>query len=197
MITIAIQAGGRSSRMGRDKAHIPLGGKPIIEHLLQRVDGLADEILVTTNNPQAYEYLGLPMVSDIETPGGGALNGLYTALFYAHGETILVLACDMPFVNRPLLAHMLQHSSQADIVVPHHAGGFEPLHAVYRKRSCLPAIETALAQGEKRMISFFPSVDVLSIKSIDLSRLDPDGLSFFNVNTPEDLAKAEELIKKA
>jgi len=148
MLTVAVQAGGRSSRMGSDKALLRLDGIPLIERLLQRVSGLGEEILITTNRPQDYQYLGLRMASDPE-PGAGALHGLHTALEAARGQTVLVLACDMPFVSRPLLEHMLRLAEAADLVVPRRGGEYEPLHAVYSK-GCLPALEAALQQGERR-----------------------------------------------
>jgi len=192
MLTVAVQAGGRSSRMGEDKALLQLDGIPLIERLLQRVSGLGDEILITTNRPQDYQYLGLRMASDPE-PGAGALHGLHTALKAARGQTVLVLACDMPFVSRPLLEHMLQLAEAADLVVPRRGGEYEPLHAVYSK-GCLPALEAVLQQGEHRMISFFPSLNLHTVEQEEIDRLDPEGLSFFNVNTPEDLRKAERIL---
>ena len=192
MLTVAVQAGGRSSRMGSDKALLRLDGIPLIERLLQRVSGLGEEILITTNRPQDYQYLGLRMASDPE-PGAGALHGLRTALEAARGQTVLVLACDMPFVSRPLLEHMLQLAEAADLVVPRRGGEYEPLHAVYSK-GCLPALEAALQQGEHRMISFFPSLNLHTVEQEEIDRLDPEGLSFFNVNTPEDLRKAERIL---
>jgi len=192
MLTVAVQAGGRSSRMGSDKALLRLDGIPLIERLLQRVSGLGEEILITTNRPQDYQYLGLRMASDPE-PGAGALHGLRTALEAARGQTVLVLACDMPFVSRPLLEHMLQLAEAADLVVPRRGGEYEPLHAVYSK-GCLPALEAALQRGQRRMISFFPSLDLHTVEQEEIDRLDPEGLSFFNVNTPEDLRKAERIL---
>jgi molybdopterin-guanine dinucleotide biosynthesis protein A len=193
MVTVAIQAGGFSRRMGRDKALIPLVGKPLIEHLLSRVEGLGEEILITTNRPQDYRYLGFRLASD-PVPGEGALPGLHTALEAAAGDAVLVLACDMPFVSRPLLEHLLNLSPEADVVIPRHLGKYEPLHAVYRKQVCLPALKSSLASGKMRIISFFNTVKVLTVEHEDLARLDPRGLSFFNVNTPEDLARAERLL---
>ena len=193
MLTIAIQAGGGSQRIGSDKALLPLAGKPLIEHLLMRLDDLGDEILVTTNRPQDYTFLGVRMISD-PVPGLGSLHGLHTALDSARGRSVLVLACDMPFVSRPLLEHLVSLASRADVVVPRHEGHFEPLHALYDKQGCLPAIEAALAAGEKRLISFYPHVRLLPVEGNDLSRLDPRGLSFFNINTLEDLTEAERIL---
>ena len=191
MVTIAIQAGGVSTRMGRDKALVALAGKPLVVHVLERVSSLGDEILLTTNRPEEYHFLGMPLITD-PVPGAGSLAGLQTALRAAHGQIVIVLACDMPFVSRPLLEHMLSLARQAEVVIPSRKGEYEPLQAVY-SRECLPAIEAALAAGERRMISFLPRVRVLPIEEAILTRYDPQGLSFFNVNTPQDLAEAERI----
>jgi molybdopterin-guanine dinucleotide biosynthesis protein A len=179
--------------MGRDKALIPLGGQPLIAHLLARVEGLGDELLITTNRPEPYARFGARTASD-PVPGAGALEGLHTALTAAKGDLVLLLACDMPFVSRSLLEHMLGLADDADIVVPRREGRFEPLHALYKRGRCLPPLRSALASGERRMISFFPQVHVLTIEEPELTRLDPQGRSFFNVNTPEDLAQAESML---
>jgi molybdopterin-guanine dinucleotide biosynthesis protein A len=195
MLTVAIQAGGQSRRMGRDKGLVLLRGRPLISRLLDRVADLGDEVLITTNRPEDYAFLGVRLASD-DSPGAGALSGLRTALRAADGDKVLVLACDMPFVSRPLLMHMIGLAPQADVVVPRPAGGYEPMHAVY-DRICLPEIEASLEAGDMRMISFFPRVRVLPVEDDVLERLDPARRSFFNVNTPEDLALAERLLSEA
>lgn len=195
MITIAIQAGGKSSRMGEDKALIRLAGTPLIERVLGRVDGLADEILITTNRPETLTHLNLRMAPD-EVPGTGALHGLKTALRAAQGEVVLVLSCDTPFVSRELLEHLLNRAHEADMIVPKHGDKYEPLQSVYNRVRCLPVVEAVLESGEQRMVSFFPKVHVLPIEEPELSELDPSGLSFFNVNTAEDLERAEQLLKR-
>lgn len=195
MITVAIQAGGRSSRMGRDKGLVMLHGQTMVEHVLQRISGLGDEILLTTNAPDDYAFLGLRMASD-ERPGAGALPGLKTALQAAQGELVLLVACDMPFLNRPLLAHMLDSAANAavEVVVPYWNEQYQTMHAVYRRDACLAAVNEALAQGQKRMISFYPAVRVHTIGPDVISRFDPAGRTFFNVNTPEELEQAEMII---
>jgi molybdenum cofactor guanylyltransferase len=192
MLTIAIQAGGQSRRMGRDKGLVPLAGRPLIEHLLERVSGMGDEILITTNDPSRYAYLKLPMASD-ETPGAGALAGLNTALKAARGEHVLVLACDMPFVNVSLLKYMIGLAPAADIVVPTWQEVLQTLHAVYKRQICLTAVQSALNQSLKRMISFYPEVKVRIVEEFEITRFDPQGMSFYNINTPEELDKAERL----
>jgi molybdopterin-guanine dinucleotide biosynthesis protein A len=193
MNTLAIQAGGGSTRMGRDKALVLLGGKPLIEHVLTRLAPLSGEVLITTNQPQALAYLGVRLVGDRQ-PGAGALQGLQTALQAAGGARVLLVACDMPFVAPALAAHLLSTAPQADVVVPLRDGEFEPMLAAYSRR-CLPAIEQALAAGQRRMISFFPDVDVHPVDQAALQAFDRDGLSFFNVNSPDELAEAERLLK--
>jgi molybdopterin-guanine dinucleotide biosynthesis protein A len=192
MVTVAIQAGGKSSRMGRDKALIRLAGRPLIEHVLSQVQGLGEETIITTNTPDRLAYLGLRMASD-QSPVGGALQGLRTALRAASHPRVLVVACDMPFLRRPLLEHLLHLSQEdADVVVPKNGRFYEPLHAVYQTR-VLPEIEASLEAGRFRLDSFFPRVDVLPVVGSDLDRLDPQRRSFFNVNTPEDLERARAI----
>lgn len=192
MISVAIQAGGPSRRMGRDKALVPLLGKPLIEHVLDRVEGLGAEVIITTNAPEKYSHLNARLASD-RHPGRGALAGLQTALHAALGDAVLVLGCDMPFLNLPLLKHLISLSSQADVIIPKRSVGYEPLHALYSSQ-CLPAVDLALAAGERKVIAFFPHVRVLVVDEPELSRFDPQGLSFFNINTPEDLLTAEGIL---
>ncbi|MCB8951149.1 MAG: molybdenum cofactor guanylyltransferase [Ardenticatenales bacterium] len=189
-ITMAIQAGGRSSRMGQDKGLVPLAGRPMIEHVLARVAGLGDEILITTNNPAGYAYLGVRLVSDA-APGAGALPGLHTALTAARGDVVVVLACDMPFANRGLLAYMLTLAPAADVIVPIWQDNYQPMQAVYARERALAAVAVALARGQKRMISFYDQVRVRAVMAAEIMPFDADGLTFFNVNTPAELAQAE------
>lgn len=194
MLSVAIQAGGKSERMGRDKARVLLAGRPLITHVLERVAPLGDEVLVTTNAPEDYAFLGVRLAAD-ERPGAGALAGLQTALRAARHEVVLVLACDLPFVCVPLLEHMLRLAPQADAIVPRWRGEFEPLHAVYR-RNCLPAIDLALAEGRQRMISFHSAIQLTVVDEDQVAAYDPQGLTFFNINTPDDLLAAERILAR-
>lgn len=194
MISVAVQAGGESRRMGQDKALLPFLGESMLERVMKRVNPLGDELYVTTNHPERFLDFGVPMIQD-ELPGKGALGGLLTALSAAQFSTVIVVACDMPFVNPEILADASDqlHSKQADVVIPLTEKGYEPLHAVYRRETCLPAVRSALAAGERRLISWFPSVKVIQIAKDDLIKFDPARIAFWNVNTPEDLHQAEEL----
>lgn len=178
--------------MGSDKALLPLGGRPLIEHVLRRVEGLGDEVLITTNRPKDYAFLGQRMVED-RRPGAGALHGLLTALEAARGERVLLVGCDMPFVSRSLLEHMLAIATDAEVVIPRRDGKFQPLLAIYSK-TCAGPVSQALEAGEKRMISFFPRIQTWIVEQETLDQYDPEGLSFFNANTPEELAQAERLL---
>ncbi len=193
MLTVAIQAGGRSVRMGRDKALSPLAGRPLIEHVLSRLEGLGDETLITTNSPERYAYLGVRLAVD-EVPGAGALAGLRTALMASRGMRTLVVACDMPLIRRSFVRRLLTLAPESDVVVPRWERKFQPLLAVYA-HTCLLAVEERLSAGEQSMISFYSRVSTHVISEAEVARLDPEGLSFFNVNTPEDLALAERLLE--
>jgi molybdenum cofactor guanylyltransferase len=196
MLTVAIQAGGESRRMGRDKALIPFLGKPLIQRVIQRVALLADEVLVTTNRPENYFFLNLPLFSDL-APGRGALGGLLTALNAAHGDLVAVVACDMPFVSIALLAAQrdLLVEGDFDAVIPQTEGGTEPFHAVYRRATCLPAIQEAIQAEKWRVDAWFSKRAMRFLTPEEVQRYDPDQLAFWNVNTPEDLQQAEQLAR--
>jgi molybdopterin-guanine dinucleotide biosynthesis protein A len=192
--SVAILAGGQSSRMGTDKSFVEVQGMPIIEHLIRRVSRLdRRETFLVTNNPDAYMHLGLRMVQDVLS-GKGSLGGIYTALYHSETTYTLVLACDMPFVSRPLLRYMIELCKPAthDVIVPRVEGRPQGLHAIYSK-TCLGPILARLETNQNRVISFYDEVDVRYIDEPEYRRFDPDRLSFSNVNTPEDLQQARDL----
>lgn len=194
MLTVCIQAGGQSSRMGEDKALKTFLGRPLIQRVVERLAQIADELIVTTNHPDDYSFLGLRLIPDLK-PGRGALGGLYTAIASASELYVAVVACDMPFASAPLLeaATRLMVQEGADVVIAKGDEGYEPLHAVYRRATCLPAIEAAIAADQWRVIAWFPEVKVRVLTSDEIKSYDSTGLAFWNVNTPEEFAKAEEL----
>jgi molybdenum cofactor guanylyltransferase len=196
MFSIVIQAGGKSQRMGQDKALIPFLGQPLITRVIQRVGRLADELIVNTNRPDAYAFLGLPSLPDV-IPERGALGGLYTALTIANHPLVAVVACDMPFVNPDLLAaqRALLVDTGYDAVIPVTEQGAEPFHAVYRRESCLPAVKAALDAGNWRVNSWFENANLFFLSPEEARQYDPLQLAFRNVNTPEDLREAEQLAK--
>jgi molybdenum cofactor guanylyltransferase len=193
MLSVAVQAGGQSTRMGENKALKPFLGRPLIQRVIERLAPVADELIITTNQLEALKFLGLPLFPDIK-PGRGPLGGLYTALVSARHSVVAVVACDMPFSSAPLLvaAAGLLAQEKADVVIAETVEGFEPLHAVYRRETCVPAIEAAIASDQWRMVSWFPQVKVRILTSDEIRRYDPDGLAFWNVNTPQEFAEAEQ-----
>lgn len=192
MLTLAIQAGGQSSRMGEDKALRPFLGRPLIQRLIDRLSPLADEVIVTTNQAAEYGFLGLPLHPDIH-PGRGALGGLHTALQAAASPSVAVVACDLPFASAALLAHArdVLMREEVDVVIPQSAQGLEPLHAVYRRTTCQPAIEAALAADEWKVIAWFPRVKVRILSPLECLPFDAHGLLFWNLNTPDEFIEAE------
>lgn len=194
MLTVCIQAGGQSSRMGEDKALKPFLKRPLIQRVLERLAPIADELLVTTNHPENYSFLDQRLIPDLK-PGRGALGGLYTAIASASNPYVAVVACDMPFASADLLeaATQLMVQEEADVVIPKGEEGYEPLHAVYRRETCLPAIEAAIDADLWKVIAWFPQVKVRVLTSAERDRYDPSGLAFWNVNTPEEFAEAEKL----
>ncbi len=194
MLTVCIQAGGQSSRMGEDKALKTFLGRPLIQRVVDRLTPIADEIIVTTNRPDDYAFLNLRLFSDIK-PDRGALGGLYTAIASATQPIVAVVACDMPFVSPRLIEAMsrLLVEEEADVVIAKSEEGYEPLHAVYRRDICLPAIEAAIDADQWKVIAWFPQVKVRVLTTEEIKSAEPEGLAFWNVNTPEEFAKAEKL----
>jgi molybdopterin-guanine dinucleotide biosynthesis protein A len=194
-VSVVIQAGGASRRMGQDKALLPFGAGMMVEYVLRQARGLGDDIFIISNNP-GFPDPGVPVHADV-LRGVGALGGLHTALFHAQGEFVVLLACDMPFVHLPLMRHMLGLAAEHDAVIPrwNEAEQAEPFRAVYRK-TCLEPVAEAIARGERRMISFYDAVNVRLLSPEEARTFDPDGLTFTNTNTPEELEAARALIPR-
>jgi len=183
--------------MGEDKALIPFLGKPLIERVLDRVQHLGDETIITTNHPAGYRYLDLPLVPDV-IPDRGALGGLYTALKAAKHPFVAVVACDMPFANPDILrlAHrQLQEQPDTDAVIPGTEHGLEPLHAVYRRSTCLPAVKAAIQADKWRLISWHQDANIHILPPEEIHQIDPRGIAFRNINTPEAFHQAEKLAR--
>lgn len=197
-LTIAIQAGGKSSRMGTNKAKISFLGRPLILRILERLQILTNKIIIISNNADLdYEELNtIPIYSDL-IPGIGPLGGLYTSLKLARTDFVAMIACDMPFASPQLINFELNtmKSFQCDVVIPETDHGLEPMHALYRRETCLPRIEEALKQNERRMISWFPGMKVEVITMTVLAQIEPSMNMFLNINTPEDLSFAESLAR--
>jgi molybdopterin-guanine dinucleotide biosynthesis protein A len=197
MLTISsvILAGGQSRRMGVNKAFLKVGHRSLIERVISQVSIVGKEVIVVTNAPDEYAHLGYPTVADA-FPGKGSLGGIYSGLRAASNPHVLVVGCDMPFLNASLLRYMLLLTPGYDVVVPRTEQGVEPLHALYSK-ACLPAMEQLLQQNNLKVIAFYSQVRVRYVEQEEIKILDPQLLSFFNVNTPDDLRWARERVAKA
>ncbi|TVR74908.1 MAG: molybdenum cofactor guanylyltransferase [Sphaerobacteraceae bacterium] len=198
-LSAAILAGGQSRRMGEDKALLEVDGRPMIEYVINAAKSVADEtIIVATDRPE-YEQFECRVVPD-RLPKSGSLGGIYTALSEVKHDRCLVLACDMPFVNVKLLQHMIDRSSDYDVLIPSLdaersdqgvAETLETLHAIYSK-SCLPAIQRQLDAGVYKVVGFFTEVNVQKVPQEEVAEIDSQLLSFFNTNTPEEFEWAKQ-----
>ncbi len=212
-ITAIIMAGGKSSRMGQDKAFLKIGALTIVEYQLRRLSPLFDEILISTNSPEKFAYLGLKTVQDV-SPGRGPLVGIYSSLLKAANPYLFAIACDMPFVNPELINYMKELCKDYDIVVPETEQGLEPLHAIYSK-TCLLVMEKYIngstpgptaegnvshrekqgQRGKGRVIEFFSEVKVRTISLEEISKIPGAREAFLNFNTPEEYQKALKFLE--
>ena len=194
-VTGIILAGGLSRRLGRDKAMEPFDGQPLIRRVIERVESVAAEVVVVVADSDRGAALPLEARHRIALdlyPGQGSLGGIFSGLAAAGNQWGLVVACDMPFLNRQLLEYMLSRREGFDVVVPMPGPYPEPTHALY-SQACLPHIEAKLQAGDLKISGFFDQVRVNYLTGADIARFDPELRSFFNINSPEDLAQAQTL----
>jgi len=193
--TAAIIAGGRASRLaGRDKSSLRVGDRSILDRQLDVIRPLTDRILVVTNRPERFALTGLPVIRDA-VPGMAALGGIYTALTAATTDCVLVLAGDMPFLNGPFLEHLVRAADSVDLAIPRSADGYQPLCACYA-RSCVEPVRRHLANRALRIQDLAAEVRTREIGATELAEYDPHGLLFFNVNTPGDYERAQQLAER-
>jgi molybdopterin-guanine dinucleotide biosynthesis protein A len=190
-ISAVILAGGHSTRLGRNKAFLKVNGQPLIERIIDRLAQVSDEIIIVTNDVERYEHLEATVVADMY-PGKAALGGIHSGLQTASHFHSLVVGCDMPFLNVPLLRYMQGLTAGHDVVIPRVAQYVEALHAIYAK-SCLPHIERQLEVGELQIMGLFSTVRVAYVEQEEIEVFDPEHLSFFNINSQADLEKAREI----
>jgi molybdenum cofactor guanylyltransferase len=186
--TAVVLAGGKSTRMGRPKSLLLFDGKPLIVHLARALERMFAETVVVAAPEQELPPLPAILVRD-EVPYQGPVGGIYYGLRAASGKSCFVTSCDVAFLNPSLISHLLSQISDYDVVVPHWQERFQPLHAVYRT-SVLPLLKEQLDRGELRPIFLFDKVRTRKIDEEEVKIFDPDGLSFFNMNTPDDYQQA-------
>ena len=183
-VTGVILAGGRSSRMGSNKALLPYRGGLFIESIHRQLSNLFPEVLLITNTPEQYDFLPCRKAGDIH-PDMGALAGLQSGLFHSSTEHIFAVACDMPYLDDRLIRYLTGRRHRGDVVIPESEAGFEPLHAIYAK-GCLPHMEASLLANRRRIVSFFDKVDIVTVQRSVTAAFDPSFRCFSNINTPDD-----------
>jgi molybdopterin-guanine dinucleotide biosynthesis protein A len=189
-----ILAGGRSSRLGRNKALQVVGGKTLIQWAVDRLHTLSTDIIIATANGEAIPCASaarIRIVADIH-PGKGPLAGIYSGLLASSSRRAIVVGCDTPFFSVALLEYMTQTSPVFDVVVPRVKEKVEPLCAIY-SRNCVAPIQELLSQNDLRIIELFPMVKVRYVEEDEIDNFDPEHLSFFNINSQADLDRARRL----
>jgi molybdenum cofactor guanylyltransferase len=181
-------AGGRSLRMGRDKALLPWGGSTLLDHTLDRLHGVCADVRILSGPQPRYLDRGLPVIADL-TPDAGPLAGLEAALAAPGVEAGLFLGVDLPFVTVDLLRALAADAGEADAVVPVVDGRPEPLCALYGA-ACLEPVRAALRDGDRRMTSFWPRVRVRQLTEDRIERFGPPAALFANINSPKDYDQA-------
>lgn len=193
VVSIGILAGGKSKRMGQDKAFLQVGGKLVIERIIETVQSLTDDLFINTNTPHQYERFGLRLVEDV-IPDKATLGGIYSTIQAANHEHVLIVACDMPLLNQALLRHMISLAATADIVIPLiHPPQPETTHAVY-SRNCLPAIKSRLEADKLRVIGFFGEVSIHYLSKEAILPFDPQLHTFINMNTTEEWEQVKRIV---
>jgi molybdopterin-guanine dinucleotide biosynthesis protein A len=194
-VTGVVQAGGKSTRMGgQPKALMELGGERIIERVVRAVQPAVDDLLIVTNTPEPYLFLGLPMVPDA-FPDSGSLGGIYSGLKAASSDAVFTVACDMPFLHAGVIRLVVDRAGEGDVVIPLVGGQYETLHACYHKRCLLP-MEERLRQGRLKIVEFFDRVRVVTIDEAEIRRRGDPSTVFMNVNTPAELERARALARQ-
>lgn len=193
-MTAIILAGGRSSRLGQSKALQVIEGKSLIQWVVVRLAILSKEIIIATAHGEAIpcsSAVRIKTVADIY-PGKGPLAGIYSGLIASSSSRAIVVGCDTPFLSVGLLEYMTQICSTFDVVIPRIKNELEPLCAVYSK-NCVAPIQGLLEQNEPKISKLLSMVKVKYIEEDEINRFDPEHLSFFNINSPDDLEKARKL----
>ena len=198
-VTGVILAGGKSRRMGANKALMQLGEDSLIGHIIRRMRLVTDELLLITNSPTEYAHLDLPMYADI-IPNTGALGGIYTGLTSASYDAVICVACDSPFLEPKLLTYLVSVLGEYDAVMPYTSNHndtqiiLQTLCGVYSKR-CLPIIASMLQASELRVHALQEWAHVQSVSPEVWQKFDPEGMSFFNINTPADFDLANSYMR--
>lgn len=202
-LTAAILAGGKSRRMGRDKATMRIAGQTLLELVARSVSAVAEEVFVVASDGAPYSALGFSVVPDL-VRGAGSLGGIYSAVSHAAHDYCLVVACDMPLLNPRLLEMMARMPRDYDALVPALSGDrsdqggcvtLETLHAIYRRTTSDPFFRR-IQHGQLKIADALDDVKLVTVSEEQLRAVDSELLSFFNVNTPDDLEFAMAMLDR-
>lgn len=188
----AILAGGRSRRMGRNKALLEIDGVSLIRRAAGVLEGMFSEVFVVAGDSAPYEGMGFRVASDI-CPGNDSLGGLHAAVSMARGSRVFTAGCDMPLLRPALISAMASMADGWDVVVPVRSGRPEPLCAFYGKK-CEAPIRESISGGDLKMTGFHPKVRVRRIEEAEWRQWDPEGASFLNANTPDEFDRIKAMI---
>ncbi|MBE7444289.1 MAG: molybdenum cofactor guanylyltransferase [Planctomycetia bacterium] len=183
-MTAIILVGGKSRRMGFNKAFLKYGRTTFIEHQIKRLRTIFNEIILSANDAGIYAHLNLPIVSDV-IPEKGPLGGICAGLVRSTSHHAFIIACDMPFIQEKVIMYLYEQIDSYDVVVPKTSRGLEPLHAFYSK-NCIQPICRYLNEGRLRVIDFFPEVKVRVVDEQEFKGLNQSTQSLINLNTPEE-----------
>lgn len=187
-MTGIVLAGGKSGRMGTDKAFLRVAGRPIVERVIDVLGEAFGKVIIVTNSPSAYAgYNALVIKDAVDMPG--PLTGVYSGLLASGDEYNFVAACDMPFLNIRLVKFMAGLAAGHDAVVPVIVGQFEPLHAVYR-RTAAGLMGSHILNGVQRITAVFSGLSIRRVSEEEIARFDPGRRSFINLNTPQEYKEA-------
>jgi len=189
----AILSGGLNTRMGgQNKAFVSVGNQRILDRLYNTFQDLFEELLLVTNDPLEYLSWDMMIVTDL-FPIRSSLTGIHAALFHCSQPHVFVTACDTPFLKKAVIKALLEElEPKWDVVIPITEEGNQPLCAIYSKR-CIKPIELQLQHEDPKIVNFFSKVRVKEVPEERLRTVDPALVSFFNINTPEDLAACENM----
>lgn len=193
-MTSIILAGGKSLRLGQSKALQAIGGKSLIQWVVDHLAILSTEIIIATAHGEAIpcsSAVRIKTVADIY-PRKGPLGGIYSGLIASSSSQAIVVGCDTPFLSVSLLEYMTQTLADSDIALPRIGEMVEPLCAVYSK-NCLAPIQELLEQNELGISKLFSMVKVKYVEEAEINSFDPEHLSFFNINSQDDLTRARKL----
>jgi molybdopterin-guanine dinucleotide biosynthesis protein A len=194
-MTGIILAGGKSRRMGENKALIDVGGVSLFERVYRIFKEIFKEIIVVANDAGFFEGYEARLQKDILV-NKGPLGGLYTGLFYSSNYHAFCTGCDMPLLNPRLIKYMVEERGEYDVIVPKTPDGLHPLHAIYSKK-CLSPMRQLLDRDDLRIANFFHRVSVRYIDETEIRKLDPHMRSFINVNTEEEMEAVREILVEA